>query len=618
MKRIIIITLLLVIALLCSCQENSIKVEYLVSEGGYIEGNTNQVIELVNGVAKASTVTAKANDGYIFVGWSDGITEPTRNDTLDKNATFTANFEKTNIISVEYKAQDGGYIEGNAYQTGEGKVNTTTVKAVANKGYRFVGWDDGASDVVRNDEATENRVFTALFKKIITVEFTCDSNEGKISGRPKQALIEGSTSALVYAIPNAGYEFVKWSTGETTQSLKVTATEDITIYAIFERVLSGFPTVSIDTYDSAPIVSKEEYVGCSVDIYNTTDEFTLSDITGKIRGRGNTTWDAPKKPYKLKLDEAVDLFGNGKARTWTLIANYTDLSLLRNYLAYSVASLFDTQKITTSTEFVDLYVNGEYLGVYLLCEQNEVHENRVNISETGEIDTGYIIELDGREDGEGFYVDDKFYAIKSPDTDGRLFTEEHREFIKTYLESCSEALSGVDYDKIEALIDTKSFAQAYIVHELFNNVDVGYASFYMYKDAGGKLQCGPVWDFDRSLGVTGHQHGAEDFATLWAKEQNIWFNKLLSHDEFVKLVSDQIIEYEKQITDTLSECYDFAYKNQNSFKLNFEKWDILEDYVWPNSGPTEKLHTWESQVEFTRQYLNDSLNFLKWIYIENL
>ncbi len=619
MKKITIFTILMFTLLICSCKtSNAIEVRYISSEGGYIEGSTTQTLNLIDGEATSTSVTAVANEGYIFVGWSDGLTESTRSDTLDKNASFTAMFQKSNLISVEYKAQEGGYIEGNAYQTGEGKVNTTTVKAVANNGYRFVGWDDGLSDVLRNDEATENKVFTAQFKKIVTVEFTCDSKEGQISGRTKQAILEGSTTALVYAIPNAGYQFIKWSTGETTQSLKITATEDTTVYAIFERVLSGFPIVSIDTNDSEPILSKEEYLKCSVDISNTADEFSLKNITGKVRGRGNTTWGAPKKPYKLKFDDSIDLFGNGKARTWTLIANYTDLSLIRNYLAYSVASLFDTQKITTSTQFVDLYVNGEYLGVYLLCEQNEVNPSRVDITETGEVDTGYLIELDGREEGEGFYVNEEFYAIKSPDTDGRLFTEEHREFIKSYLEQCLDAVSGDDYEKIESLMDTRSFAQAYVVFELFNHVDVGYASFYMYKDAGGKLQCGPVWDFDRSLGITGHHHEAEDFAVLWAKEKNTWFNRLLNHDEFVKIVSDQIIEYEKQIVDTLSACYDYVYANEKSFLLNFEKWDILGTYVWPNSGPTANLRTWQAQVEYTRQYLTDSLNYLKWIYIENL
>ncbi len=615
MRKFITFLILVIAILICSCQtNNAIEVKYSATEGGYIEGITTQKIDKNSAT---SSVTAIAYDGYVFIGWSDGYAEPTRSDTLSESASFTANFQKSNIISVVYMAQEGGYIQGNIHQTGDGKVNTTTVKAVANSGYRFVGWDDGVSNVVRNDEAFENKVYTAMFKRLYTVEFSCDSREGEISGRAKQAILEGSTSMTVSAIPNAGYKFIKWSNGETSPSISITATEDITIYAMFEREFSGFPVISIDTHDGSSVDSKEEYVVCTLDIGNTEDTYLLNSATAKIRGRGNSSWEYPKRSYKLKLDDSTDLFGNGKARTWALISNYGDLSLLRNYLAYSIASLFDTQKYTTTTQFVDLYLNGEYLGVYLLCEQNEVHENRIDITENGTVDTGYLIELDSREDGEGFYVNGKFYSIKSPDTDSRLFTEENRDFIKSYLEQCMDAIKGSDYSQIESLIDTKSFAQAYIVFELFNCVDVGYASFYMYKDAGGKLQCGPVWDFDRSLGITGNQHGADDFATLWAKESNDWFNNLLNHSEFVALVSEQILEYSDKILSKLNECYEFAYANESSFLNEFDRWDILGSYVWPNSGATGSLKTWQAQVEFTRQYLNDSLNYLKWIYIEN-
>ena len=619
MKKVYILLFILIVFFVFSCNSSkTIEVKYLYGEGGYIDGITTQNISLTNGKGTTSMVTAIPNDGYFFVGWSDGYTEPSRVDAVDKNSTFTAFFSKCTIVSVTYIANEGGYIQGNTYQTGDGKVNTTSVKAIANSGYRFVGWDDGLNNALRNDEALENKVFIANFKRVYTVEFSCDTKEGEISGRPKQALLEGSTSMTVSAIPKAGYKFVKWSNGETYQSISVTATEDIVVYAIFERIVNGFPVISIDTNEGTSIDSKEEYVICTVDIDNTDTEFLLNGATAKIRGRGNSSWEYPKKSYKLKLDESTNLFDNGEARTWALIANYGDLSLLRNYLAYSVASIFDTQKYTTKTQFVDLYLNGEYLGVYLLCEQTEVHPNRINISENGTVDTGYLVELDSREDGEGFYLNDKFYSIKSPDTDSRLFTEENREFIKSYLEQCMDAINGDDYSEIESLIDTKSFAQAYIVFELFNCVDVGYASFYMYKDAGGKLQCGPVWDFDRSLGITGHQHAAEDYATLWAKEQNPWFKGLLNHSEFALLVSQQIVEYSDKITSTLNACYEYAYANEDSFLHEFDKWNILGSYVWPNSGPTANLKTWQAHVEYTRQFLTDSLNYLKWIYIENL
>ena len=139
----------------------------------------------------------------------------------------------------------------------------------------------------------------------------------------------------------------------------------------------------------------------------------------------------------------------------------------------------------------------------------------------------------------------------------------------------------------------------------------------MYKDAGGKLQCGPVWDFDRSLGITGNVHGADNYDTLWDKQENTWFNNLLNHKEFVDLVASELDNNLSRIKDTLYSCYEYVYSYEESFLRNFEKWNILDTYVWPNSGETGNLKTWQAQVEYTREYLNNSLEFLKSVYLDN-
>ena len=147
----------------------------------------------------------------------------------------------------------------------------------------------------------------------------------------------------------------------------------------FEPKVYDLPCFYVNTENKAPITSKEEYVKCTTTINNTKSEYKLFNSSGKIRGRGNSTWKQEKKPYKLKFDESTDLFGNGSAKTWTLIANHFNPTLIKNYLAYSVCNEFASQPYTTSLEFVDLYLNNEYQGVYAVCEQIEAHKNRVNI-----------------------------------------------------------------------------------------------------------------------------------------------------------------------------------------------------------------------------------------------
>ena len=103
--------------------------------------------------------------------------------------------------------------------------------------------------------------------------------------------------------------------------------------------MTELPFLYIETKDMVDIVSKEDYVECNVSLTNTDYEFEFSDIKGKIKGRGNSTWSAPKKPYKLKFDKKVDLFGDGAAKTWTILANYYDKSQIRNYLAFGGMSV---------------------------------------------------------------------------------------------------------------------------------------------------------------------------------------------------------------------------------------------------------------------------------------
>jgi len=614
-KSILIISILCLLAvLLCACEQD-VTVEYRADRGGIIAGNMLQTVKTVDGIATFETVTASPLEGYRFIGWDDGVTTPERTDSLTESKVFVARFEELPDLYLEYRTEVGGRLDGTDFYTGEyGSAVSGEITAVAEDGYRFVGWSDGVKDATRADTVTENTTLIAQFKKLHAVTFLTEGEGGTLAGWTEQTVLDGEKTRSVYASAATGYRFAGWSTGETKNSLIFIPTEDTVVIARFERANLSLPVIDIHTADGAPIVSKENYLTCTASVSNTEEQFTVTGASAQIRGRGNSSWDSPKKSYRLKFDKATDLFGFGAARDWTLIANYTDLSMMRNYLAYSVASLFDTLSATTSTQYVEVYLNGEYIGVYLLCEQIEVQKTRVNIKESTWVDTGYLIEMDGRGDGTGFHANFKFYAIKTPDPDLPTFTPEHKAFIKDYLEQCFEALKSDDFSEVEKLMDVRSFAQAYVVYELFNCVDVGYASFYLHKDQGGPLRCGPVWDFDRSLGIVGNTHGAKDYDALWAKEANPWFNALLKHEEFVQMVAEELASRKDDILATMDACYTYADQHRDSFNRNFTKWKILGTNVWPNSNDILALKTWPKQVEYTKEYLNNSLDYLLSVY----
>ena len=389
----------------------------------------------------------------------------------------------------------------------------------------------------------------------------------------------------------------------------------------FKKTLD-LPMVYISTESEKEVVSKEEYLNCEISISNTEKKYELNKQSGRIKGRGNSTWDMyNKKPYKIKFDEKVDLFGNGKAKEWTFIANHGDQSLMRNALAYKVASVLDDLKFTTTTQFVDLYVNDEYRGMYLVCEQTEVGKNRVDIEEDLSVaDSGYLIELDFRALEEGvegrdwFYSNNQPFAIKSPDTEDELFTSAHVDFIKGYLDACFSALKSGNYEQVASLIDVNSFADSYILNELFKSTDVFQSSFYMYKDKGGKLCSGPVWDYDLSSGNCMYNNGSTKTDNLYAK-RNSFYKELLNFNEFNLLVKEKLNASKDMILNTIESELDYAKENYSrSAKRNFLKWDILGKYVWGNSKKVASIKTWNGQLEYLEQWLNDSLDYMIEVY----
>ena len=266
-----------------------------------------------------------------------------------------------------------------------------------------------------------------------------------------------------------------------------------------------------------------------------------------IKGRGNSTWKMEKKPYNIKLDKKADLFGMGKSKKWSLIANHGDTSLMRNAIIYSVAGevLDYTPKYTP----VDLYINNDYMGSFILTTRVEVDDNRVEIdnlddanedanpdvdieslelagtrgqysglmegtqkwveipNDPDDISGGYLIEMEiaDRYDGEisGFVSDNgQPVTFKNPE----YATENEVKYISGVYQNFENAVMSEDGynangDYYTDLCNVETFQKFYAINEWTSNMDCGLTSTYMYKPQGDdKLYAGPVWDFDIALG----------------------------------------------------------------------------------------------------------------------
>lgn len=219
---------------------NPYRVIYITSEGGYIEGTTDQSI--VHGQA-SSTVTAVAASGYKFIGWSDGVKTAERKDIVKSNLTVTALFEKDSSglykkYKIKYIAATGGKITGVISQYVDAGFYSTEVVAVPEKGYKFVGWSDGVMTESRTDLAKADLTVVANFALYEGTTYTFEYKAGpggSLEGKLFQILEENATATPVIAVPAEGYVFNCWSDGVMTPERLDIANQNISVTAYFAK-----------------------------------------------------------------------------------------------------------------------------------------------------------------------------------------------------------------------------------------------------------------------------------------------------------------------------------------------------------------------------------------------
>jgi len=297
-----------------------------------------------------------------------------------------------------------------------------------------------------------------------------------------------------------------------------------------------------------------------------------------IRGRGNTTWTWPKKPYQIKLEDRISLLGMPAHKRWVLLANFMDRTLMRNLVSMHVASM-TSLAWTPRCVPVELVLNGKHQGSYLLIEQVRIDENRVNIS-----DEGYLLELDFHYDNTFQWVDSHGscwqrwdgipFSVKEPDT----LTPIRREAIQQYVAGVASALYGSGFrDSVNGYaryLDVDSFIDYWIVYEVMCNHELGNpGSVFFHKDKGGKLTAGPVWDFD--WGVLSFYTSGGDKGLVNGKA--IWYARLMEDPNFrtrLRARFEQLLPRLRTVPDYMDTCEKLL---ERSAKLNFAMWNPADD-----------------------------------------
>ena len=447
-------------------------------------------------------------------------------------------------------------------------------------------------------------------------------NSGKITGSKMQTLKDGRTTAEVRVTASVGYEFKGWSDGVYSPNRSGDSGKEgriTTYYAILAPVALEMPIISITTETGHDVTSKDDYINGTVTISNCDEKYAAQELEMMIRGRGNFSWNFEKKSYRIKFNEKVNVLGIGEKanKSWNLISNHCDQSLLRNYTALKFASMMPSIAYSPACTSVEVYVNGAYNGVYLLCEAIQAKNGRVDINrdiETG-TDIGYLVQMTNYAESPMFTVGDKNYEIKSDLSVNSVLAQGQTKYINDYISKCYEAVISGDKAKIEELIDLESMIDTYIVEELVKNLDVGWDSFYIYKDKGSKLCFGPIWDFDLSLGNA--DEGCQNYTDLHAaqntmRQSNPWYAIMMTHGWFRTMVSERYHSQEVQeiIFSLPILIRNEVENNYNSLCRNFDRWKIFGHKL--NREPQEivSLTDYDQHYKYLISWLEARIDFM--------
>ena len=376
------------------------------------------------------------------------------------------------------------------------------------------------------------------------------------------------------------------------------------------RVKSSLPQLHISSKGVSHIQTKDYYPAQFnfKDLSDSTKNFT--DISGKIRARGNSTFDMPKKAYKIKLDEKVEFFNIPKNKKWLLLANYADKSLMRNYLAFRLAKRLE-MKYVSDAEFVELFYNGYHQGNYLLTEQVEVGKNRVNIQQFS-VDTqpdegAYLIEVDDRNSQKDHakYLPSNFYRLKfrypkNPSV-------EQYNYLEDYINQAEATLLGKTNEDFRNYFNDTAMIKWFILEEIFKTVDAqALSSIYFYKDRGGKIMMGPPWDFD--IGAGFNKTCAECMLTEgWFILKNPWFIRMYEDDKFKQLTKELWNHYKPEIDKTLIELDKTAKFLDTSQKQNFKLWKRWDTPRW---AVPKGINSYDKAVKYLRNFLEKRIEWI--------
>ena len=513
-------------------------------------------------------------------------------------------------------------------------------------------------------------------------EYSFENMTYSYDGKPHQILIEGM---LPYGL-HVEYEnnvLTEIGTQEATAKIlddkgNLIETKKANI-AIVENVGFANLRLTTETGEDPDYKERDLYTNMTVSMDNCADDYAFKDVAGGIRIRGNSTNqdEVTKRAWRLKLDKKRNMLGlNGgtKEKSWVLLADYFDQSMMRNATAFTFGnSLFNhSGNYCTDFKHVNFYMNDDYRGVYLLAEQQQAKPTRVPINEAEDYegtDVGYLVELDGLANKEDYYftigsgsgggfpwgggesingtnIPSKDYAIKTD-----VFGDQQLPFIKKYMNNVFTILKNIvkgekmqtldenndlidspyktAYETLDSVIDMESFFKTYVLQEYMRNYDVGWGSFYFFVDFSEtsthkKLTFGAPWDFDWSSGNPNSSSVNKSTGSFCNSGSHMLFNPwlfLLSQTDFFAetfpkyysvFASSSI--YERAVEYINYETSAFA----TEFDKNYTRWGTLNGQkpdMYTRKDVVSKFTCHADASEFLLNWMKERKDYMDGKYL---
>ncbi|MBQ3691148.1 MAG: CotH kinase family protein [Bacteroidales bacterium] len=452
-----------------------------------------------------------------------------------------------------------------------------------------------------------------------------DESDTKIEGAT-----ENTYTTEFFAEKETKYYYCKASCGNES------ITSDVVAVAY-----TGLATLYINTIIPTNDITKEEYVFGDIKlIYESGEEVSYTFKTEKngekkegIKGRGNSSWTDPKKGYNIKFDKKQSFFNLPSSKKWCIVSNYEDKTLLRNKFASLLGNEIFNSEWNPTFINIDVVMNGEYMGNYTFMEKNNIGDGRIDIQDIsdcttkkissgdytdqngdGKIDLcdgGFVIEICGRLDTEFWFKTSKRIPITLQDPDE--VSEKIQEHIKLVIQQAEDALYSDNFCDIDEgwrkYFDECSVIDWYFLNEIANNRDAKSSSsiYKYYSPTDQKIHFGPLWDFDRGFGNDG-QNGTIDLgkSDVWYIKDGWWIIRMFEDPLFVNNLKKRWNEKKSELYTAINRrLQQLADINASSAEVNFKRWRILGEYVWPNPAGAENRTTYQSEIDYMKNWLND-------------